>query len=172
MEKQNETHRQLATLTDLTHKEVAAIAEAVNPLIADAFACYIKTKNFHWHLSGSHFRDYHLLFDEHADSIFTSIDVLAERLRKIGATTLRSVGHVGKLQTLQDDNDDFVPPGEMIQRLLKDNDQMARAMRGAIEVCDKNRDTPTGNILQELLDQTERRKWFLFEIVQGEENTK
>ncbi len=170
MTKQNDTPKALATLTDLTPKEVAAVVDAVNPLIADAFAAYVKTKNFHWHLSGSHFRDYHLLFDEHADSIFASIDVLAERMRKIGATTVRSIGHIGSFQTIKDNDDDFVPPGEMIQILLKDNDHMARAMREAIDVCDKNRDSPTGNILQDILDQTERRKWFLFEIVQGEEN--
>jgi starvation-inducible DNA-binding protein len=161
----------LATLTDLTPKEVSTVAEAVNPLIADAFAVYVKTKNFHWHLSGSHFRDYHILFDEQADSIFASIDVLAERMRKIGATTIRSIGHISKLQKVEDDDDEFVPPGEMIKRLLADNDTMARNMRAAIEVCDDNRDSPTGNILQEILDQTERRKWFLFEISQGEENT-
>jgi starvation-inducible DNA-binding protein len=160
----------LATLTDLSAKEVAAVAKAVNPLIADAFAVYVKTKNFHWHLSGSHFRDYHLLFDEQAETIFASIDVMAERLRKIGATSIRSIGHIAELQTVEDDNDEFVPPGEMIKRLLTDNDTMARAMRAAIEVCDDNRDSPTGNLLQEILDQTERRKWFLFEIAQGEEN--
>ena len=160
----------LATLTDLTTQEVKAIETAVNPLIADAFALYVKTKNFHWHLSGSHFRDYHLLFDEHADSIFASIDILAERLRKIGATSIRSIGHISKLQTITDNDEDFVSPKDMIQILLADNNAMAKAMREAIETCDDNRDTPTGNILQDILDQTERRKWFLFEIAQGDEN--
>lgn len=171
MAKQQETPKQLATLTDLTPKEAAAVADAVNPLIADAFAAYVKTKNFHWHLSGSHFRDYHLLFDEQADSIFASIDILAERLRKIGTTTVRSIGHISKLQTIEDDDTEFVSPADMIKRLLHDNDRMARNMRAAIEVCDDNRDSPTGNILQDILDQTERRKWFLFEILQGEGNT-
>src|SRR6266702_5893050 len=116
----------LATLTGLTPKEVQAIAEAVNPLIADAFALYVKTKNFHWHLAGSHFRDYHLLFDEQADAIFASIDVMAERIRRIGGTTIRSVSHIGQLQTIKDDNDDFVLPEEMILRLIADNRQLAR----------------------------------------------
>ena len=158
----------LATQTDLTSQEISAVEKAVQPLVADAFALYVKTKNFHWHLSGIHFRDYHILFDEQAESIFASIDILAERLRKIGATTIRSIGHIGELQTIQDDNDDYVPANQMIHRLLKDNDTMARTLRDAIEICDENRDTPTGNILQEILDQTERRKWFLFEIAQGE----
>src|SRR2546423_9673476 len=102
---------QLATVTDLTSQESQAITEALNPLIADAFALYVKTKNFHWHLAGSHFRDYHLLFDEHADQIFASIDTLAERVRRVGGTTIRSISHIGQLQTIQDDNDEFVPAG-------------------------------------------------------------
>jgi starvation-inducible DNA-binding protein len=170
MAKDIRTSSPLSTLTDLTPKEVAAVAEAVNPLIADAFAVYVKTKNFHWHLSGSHFRDYHLLFDEQADTIFASVDVLAERMRKIGATSIHSIGHISKLQTIEDNDDEFVSPADMIKILLADNDTMARNMRAAIEVCDDNRDSPTGNILQDLLDQTERRKWFLFEIAQGAEN--
>ncbi|GGJ46381.1 Dps family protein [Deinococcus roseus] len=162
----------LSTPTDLKPEEVQAVTEAVNPLIADALALYIKTKNFHWHLSGSHFRDYHLLFDEQAEQILDSVDILAERIRKIGGTTLRSISHIAALQTLEDDNDDFVSPPEMIRRLLADNQQMARAKRKAIDVCDENRDSPTGNILQELLDLTERRIWFLFEIAQGEGNAR
>lgn len=161
----------LATATDLTDKEVQAITEAVNPLIADAFALYIKTKNFHWHLSGSHFRDYHLLFDEQADAIFGSIDILAERVRRIGGTTIRSINHIGQLQTIEDDNDDFVPAGEMVRRLMQDNAHMAEMQRAAIAVCDQQRDTATSNALQEILDQTERRKWFLFEVMQGLNNT-
>src|SRR5262245_49728846 len=112
--------RQLATSTDLKSEEVRAVAEAVNPLVADAFALYTKAKNFHWHLSGSHFRDYHLLFDEQAEAIFASIDTLAERMRRIGATTIRSISHISQLQTITDDNDTFVPPSEMMRRLLDD----------------------------------------------------
>src|SRR5919205_3161464 len=105
----------LATPTDLTAQEVQAVTEAVNPLIGDAFALYVKTKNYHWHLAGSHFRDYHLMFDEQADAIFASIDPLAERARRIGGTTIRSISHISHLQTIEDDNDDFVSPEEMIQ---------------------------------------------------------
>jgi starvation-inducible DNA-binding protein len=159
--------RQLATPTDLQAKEVQAVTEAVNPLIADAFALYVKTKNFHWHVASSHFRDYHLLFEEQAEAILGSIDVLAERVRRIGGTTIRSIGHIGQLQTIGDDNDGFVPPEQMIQRLLADNRHIAELQRAAIEMCDKHRDTPTGNVLQEILDQTERRIWFLHAVSQG-----
>ncbi len=162
---------QLATVTDLTPQEAQAVTEAVNPLIADAFALYVKTKNFHWHLAGSHFRDYHLLFDEHADAIFASIDIMAERVRRVGGTTIRSISHIGQLQTIDDDNTDFVPAGEMVKRLMEDNEHIAKTIRDAIEVCDKNRDSATSNELQQILDETERRKWFLFEIMQGVNNT-
>ncbi len=158
--------RQLATPTDLKPESVRAVTETVNPLIADAFALYVKTKNFHWHLSGPRFRDYHLLFDEQAATILESIDVLAERVRKLGGTTIRSIGHISELQTITDDKDDFVPPGEMIRRLLADNRHIAEQQRAAIGVCDSHEDTPTGNILQEILDETERRIWFLFELSQ------
>jgi starvation-inducible DNA-binding protein len=163
--------KQLATTTDLKAEEVRAVTEAVNPLVADAFALYTKTKNFHWHMSGSHFRDYHLLLDEQADQIFDSIDVLAERVRRIGGTTIRSITHISQLQTIDDDNDDFVAPGEMMRRLLRDHERIAQQQRAAIEVCDRNRDSVTANALQEILDLTERRKWFLYEVVQGAENT-
>ena len=162
---------QLETVTDLAPQEVQAVTQALNPLIADTFALYVKTKNFHWHLSGSHFRDYHLLFDEQAEALFHSIDKMAERVRRIGGTTIRSISHIEQLQTIQDDNNDFVPPGDMVKRLMEDNAHMARMLREAIAVCDKNRDSATSNILQELLDKTERRKWFLFEITQGTNNT-
>ena len=159
--------RQLSTPTDLDEEQVAAVTEAVNPLIADAFALYVKSKNFHWHLAGSHFRDYHLLFDEHADMLLGSIDILAERIRRLGGTTLRSVSHISQLQTIPDDNEDFVPAAEMLDRLLQDNRHIAVKQREAIEVCEKNQDTPTANILQELLDQSEKRIWFLSESAQG-----
>jgi starvation-inducible DNA-binding protein len=161
----------LATMTDLTQAEAQAVTTAVNPLIADAFALYVKTKNFHWHLYGSHFRDFHLLFDEHADAILESTDILAERVRRVGGTTIRSIGHISQLQTIEDDNNEIVPAGEMVRRLMEDNAQIARNIRNAIVVCDKNRDSATSNLLQEILDQAERRKWFLFEIVQGMNNT-
>jgi len=159
--------RRLLTPTDLRPEETQAVCDAVNPLVADALALYVKTKNFHWHVSGSHFRDYHLLLDEQADSILGSVDALAERVRRIGGTTIRSIGHISQLQSIRDDNDEFVPPEKMIERLLADNRHMAEKQREAIEVCDENRDTPTGNILQEILDQTEKRIWFLYEVSQG-----
>lgn len=162
---------QLATKTDLSSQEVKAITEAVNPLVADAFALYVKTKNFHWHLYGSHFRDYHELFDEHAEAILESIDIMAERVRRVGGTTIRSISHIGQLQTIEDDNSTLVPAGEMVRILMEDNGRIAKNIRKAIEVCDENRDSPTSNLLQDILDNTERRKWFLYEIVQGSKNT-
>jgi len=157
----------LATPTDLKPEEVKAIVEVVNPLVADSLALFVKVKNFHWHVSGPHFRDYHLLFDEQAAAIIGSLDELAERVRRIGGTTIRSVSHISELQTIHDDNDEFVPWDRMIHRLLDDNRQMAEAQRAAIEVCEDNRDTPTANLLQEILSETEKRVWFLNEICQG-----
>ena len=162
--------KQLATPTDLTQQEVQVITEALNPLVADAFALYVKTKNFHWHLAGSHFRDYHLLFDEHAGQIFDSIDTLAERVRRVGGTTIRSISHISQLQTIQDDNDEFVPTGEMVRRLMEDNAHLAQQQRGAHEVCEKNRDVASASELEIIIDETERRKWFLFEVYQGLSN--
>lgn len=156
----------LATPTDLTQQEARAVTEAVNPLIADSFALYVKTKSFHWHLYGPHFRDYHLLFDEQAEAILESVDSLAERVRRVGGTTIRSISHISQLQTIEDDNEDLVPAEQMVKRLAEDNGKMAKAVRDAIMVCDKNRDSATSNVLQDVLDQTERRKWFLFEILQ------
>ena len=158
---------QLATATDLSPQEAKAVTEAVNPLIADAFALYVKTKSFHWHLYGSHFRDYHLMFDEQAEAIFESIDILAERVRKVGGTTIRSIGHIAQLQTIEDDDSDAVPEGKMIRILMEDNGRMAKMIRDAIAMCDKNRDSATSNVLQDILDKTERRKWFLYEVMQG-----
>lgn len=160
----------LATPTDLKPEEVRAVVEALNPLIADAFALYTKTKNFHWHVAGPHFRDYHLLLDEQASSILEAIDPLAERVRRIGGTTIRSIGHIRQLQTINDDDRDFVPPDEMIEELLNDNRRLAARQRAAIKVCEENRDTPTSNLLQEILDQTERRIWFLYEVSTGGRN--
>src|SRR6059036_1437878 len=118
---------ELATITDLNQIEQRAVTEAVNPLIADAFALYVKTKNFHWHLYGPAFRDYHLLFDEHADALLESVDVMAERVRRVGGTTIRSISHIGKLQTIDDDDDEFISPEQMIQRLVDDNRHIAEA---------------------------------------------
>ena len=161
-----------ATTTDLSQEQIQSVTQTVNPLIADAFALYVKTKNFHWHLSGSHFREYHRLFDQQAKTIFDSIDIMAERVRKIGGTTIRSIGQISQLQTINDDNEGFVPPGEMVRRLMDDNAHITQNIRTAIEVCEHNKDFATSNELENILDQTERRKWFLYEIVQGEDNTK
>src|SRR6266566_3254546 len=150
---------QLATMTDLTQQEVHEITEALNPLVADLFALYVKTKNYHWHLSGSHFRGYHLLFDEHAESILSSVDKLAERMRRIGATTIRSISHISQLQTIKDDNGEFVSAERMIQTLIDDNRHLAESQRAAIKICEENRDAPTSNILQDILDETEKRTW-------------
>lgn len=158
----------LATPTDVDRHGVEEIAKVLNPIIADAFALYIKTKNFHWHLAGPHFRDYHLLFDEQAEAIFASIDPLAERLRRLGATTIRSIGHIGRLQAIEDNNEEFVAAEEMVSRLHEDNRNMAKRQREALEVCERYHDYATTNILEEILNGTERRAWFLFEISQGD----
>jgi starvation-inducible DNA-binding protein len=152
---------QLATPTDLSADAVAVVTQAVNGLIADAFALYVKTKNFHWHLATRHFRDYHLLFDEQAEQLIESIDPLAERVRRIGGTSLRSVGQIHLLQSIPDNNREFVPLDEMVRELMADNLHIAKAQRAAMEVADEVRDHPTSNLLQELLDETEKRIWFL-----------
>ena len=153
----------LATPTELSRAETSPVVACLNGLVADAFALYLKTKNFHWHMSGPHFRDFHLMLDEQADQIFATIDPLAERVRKIGGKTVRSVGHIGKLQSLKDDDREFVPPLEMLRELLDDNRRVASAMRKAHELCDDNRDVATASLLEIYLDETERRVWFLFE---------
>jgi starvation-inducible DNA-binding protein len=153
----------LATPTDIKREDVQVIVDTVNPLIADSFALYVKSKHFHWHLFGPHFRDYHLLFDEQAESILDGIDPLAERLRKIGGTTIRSIGHISTLKTIDDDNEVEIPAPKMIARLLADNEKMAQAQREAIDTCEDHNDAVTANLLQEILDQTERRIWFLYE---------
>ncbi len=164
--------RPLATPTDLSPEQAKAVTEAVNPLIADAFALYAKTKNYHWHLSGPRFRDLHLLFDKQATQVLESIDPMVERLRKIGGTSIRSLSHAGSLQTIHDDNDEFVDPQEMVHRLILDNRHIAQQIRAAAEVADENKDLATANLLEEILDTTERRLWFLYEIVQSAEAVK
>lgn len=163
--------KQLATPTDLTSQEVQAITEAINPLIADALALYVKTKNFHWHLSGSHFRDYHLFFDEQADQLLASVDLLAERVRRIGGTTIRSIGHISDLTRIADDNEEFVAPADMIRRLMDDDGQMIKAQRAAHEVCDQCHDYATASLLETIIDETEKLRWFLYEVLQGAGNT-
>jgi starvation-inducible DNA-binding protein len=160
--------RKLMTPTDLGDKARKAVTASINPLVADAIALFLKTKNYHWHMSGSHYRDYHLLLDEQAAQLFAMIDVLAERIRKLGGTTIRSIKHVSQLQTIKDDNEDFVPPLEMIRRLMDENKNYAMRMRAAHKVCDDYNDIATASILEIYIDETERRTWFLFET---QENT-
>jgi starvation-inducible DNA-binding protein len=153
----------LGTPTDLSAEATSAVAAAVNPLLADAFALYLKTTNFHWHMSGAHFRDYHLLLDEQGEQIFAMTDVLAERVRKIGGTTLRSIGHIGKLQRITDNDDEFVAPIDMLRELMEDNKAFNINMREAHEVAAQNDDVATTSLLENFIDETERRTWFLFE---------
>ncbi|OLV16223.1 Dps family protein [Deinococcus marmoris] len=162
----------LKTPSDMKDEGIQKIVEAINPIIADAYAAYLKTKNFHWHLSGSHFRDYHLMFDEQAEQLLGSTDPLAERVRKLGGTTLRSISHIFSLQTVQDNNADFVTPLDMLRELMADNQSIAASMRAAHETCDDARDYATSSLLEVLIDETERRVWFLFEAAQGAENTR
>src|ERR1051325_10440952 len=149
--------------TDLDQAAVQAVSEALNGLLADSFALYLKTKNFHWHVSGPHFRDYHLLLDEQAADIFAATDPLAERVRKIGGATLRSIGDIAKHQSLKDNDEEFVGPSEMLRELMNDNKAVAAAMRKAHEVCDKHEDVASASLLEAYIDETERRTWFLFE---------
>ncbi len=153
----------LLTPTDLQPKDAAAIAAALNPIVADCFALYIKTKNFHWHMSGPHFRDYHLLLDEQADQIFAAIDPLAERLRKLGQRTLTSVGSIAGHTRVKDNDEVYVEPKDMLGELMEDNKRCAAAMRKAHKLCDDVQDSGTAGLLETLVDETERRTWFLFE---------
>ena len=158
----------LTTPTDLGDNARRDISGALNALLADVFALYLKTKNFHWHVSGPHFRDYHLLFDEQGEQIFAITDDIAERVRKIGGTTLRSIGQVSKLQTIQDNNEDYVPPRQMLRELMDDNKHIAAAMRKAHKLCDEHEDSGTAGLLETFIDETERRTWFLFEATRQE----
>ncbi|GAB3500513.1 DNA starvation/stationary phase protection protein [Spirosoma knui] len=153
----------LDTPSDLEEKGREKVTEALNALVADAFALYIKTKNYHWHVSGRHFRDYHLLLDEQAAQIFATIDPLAERVRKIGGTTIRSVAHVAQLQRVKDNDEDFVEPKAMLLDLVAENKRMAKNMRNAHQIADDAQDVATASLLENFIDETEQRTWFLFE---------
>lgn len=153
----------LQTQTDLSDNAIPEIAAALNGLVADSFTLYTKTKNFHWHVSGPHFRDYHLLFDEQATEIFATIDLLAERVRKLGAKTVHSLGEITQLSSLKENNKDYVSPGDMLAELMSDNKQVIRRMREAHEIADKHEDIATASILENFVDEAEKRNWFLFE---------
>jgi starvation-inducible DNA-binding protein len=153
----------LNTPTDLTPAATKDISGALTVLLADVFALYLKTKNFHWHMSGRHFRDYHLLLDEQADQIFATTDAIAERARKIGGKTLHSIGESSRLQRLLDNDADYVTPQDMLAELRDDNKQLAAYMRETHTLCDEHEDVATTSLLENWIDETERRTWFLFE---------
>ena len=154
----------LATPTDLTHSATKDIGGAMNAILADVFALYIKTKNFHWHMSGPHFRDYHLLLDEHADQLFAMTDPIAERIRKIGGLTIRSIGHISRIQRVLDNDAEYVQPADMIAELAEDNKTLAARLREVHNVCDEHRDIATASLIEVWIDETERRTWFLSEL--------
>ncbi len=155
--------RPLATPTGLGSEATRDISAALNTLLADMFALYLKTKNFHWHMTGPHFRDYHLLLDEQADQIYAVTDTIAERVRKLGGTTLRSIGHISRLQRVLDNDADYVTPLDMLAELRDDNEQLAARMRETHGVCDERGDVATASLLEIWIDEAERRVWFLFE---------
>jgi starvation-inducible DNA-binding protein len=156
----------LETSTDLDRDAVEDISQELRLMLADVFSLYMKTKNFHWHMSGRHFRDYHLLLDEQSDQIFAMSDDIAERARKIGGTTLHSIGDIAKHQRLKDNSQEFVSPKEMLTELQADNQKLVQYMRSTHEVCEKHNDVATASLIEVWIDQTERRTWFLFETVQ------
>jgi|SRR5579883_1569441 len=153
----------LVTPSDLGAKAARDIGGGLNAVLADVFALYLKTKNFHWHLSGPHFRDYHLLFDEQGDQLYAMTDPIAERIRKVGGTTLRSIGHIARLQRIKDNDAEFVDPSDMLAELREDNKALASRLREVHEVCDEHRDIASASLIENWIDETERRTWFLFE---------
>lgn len=153
----------LTTPTDLGSNARRDITGALNAILADTFALYLKTKNFHWHVSGPHFRDYHLMFDEQAAELLASTDDMAERVRKLGGTTIRSIGHIGRLQRIADNDADYVTPEDMLAELADDNRTAIGALREAHNLCDEEGDVATASLIEVWIDQAERRAWFLFE---------
>jgi starvation-inducible DNA-binding protein len=161
----------LVTPTDLGKATTRDIAGAMNAILADAFALYLKTKNFHWHMSGPHFRDYHLLLDEHGDQIFAMTDPIAERVRKLGGTTIRSIGHIARLQRVLDNDAEYVEPEDMLAELLDDNKMLTTRLREAHGVCEEHDDVGTASLIEVWIDETERRTWFLFEATRRGDST-
>ncbi|MGN6573234.1 MAG: Dps family protein [Pseudolabrys sp.] len=154
----------LQTPTDLGSSATKDISAALNGILADTFALYMKTKNFHWHVSGPHFRDYHLLLDDHGDQLFASTDIIAERVRKIGGNTLRSIGDIARKARIDDNDAEYVSPDDMIAELRDDNQRVVTAMREAHDVCDEHNDVATASLLENFIDEAEKRVWFLYEI--------
>ena len=153
----------LATRTDLSREAVKDISGSMNAILADVFALYVKTKNFHWHMSGPHFRDYHLLLDEQADQLFAMTDPIAERVRKLGALTLHSIGEIARNQRVLDNDAEYVEPLDMLAELAGDNQELTARLREAHNVCEEHRDVATTSLIEIWIDETERRAWFLFE---------
>jgi starvation-inducible DNA-binding protein len=168
---QREQLAPLITPTDLKGSATKDISGAMNAILADVFALYLKTKNFHWHMSGPHFRDYHLLLDEHADQVFAMSDPIAERIRKVGGTTLRSIGHIARLQRVADNDAEYVEPEDMLAELREDNKTLAARLREAHDVCDEHKDIATASLIEVWIDETERRTWFLFEASRRGDST-
>lgn len=158
----------LETPTDLPATRAAAVSDELRKLLADVFVLYLKTKNYHWHMSGGRFRDLHLLLDEQSDQIFAMTDVIAERARKLGGLTLHSIGDIARHQRLEDDDREFVAPQEMLRQLCDDNQQLTRALRSAHSICDDARDVATASLIEVWIDESERRTWFLFEAAGDE----
>src|SRR5271165_720151 len=153
----------LRTPSDIEPEAVTELTGALNALLADVFGLYLKTKNFHWHMSGPHFRDYHVLLDEQSDQIYAMADPIAERIRKVGGSTLRSIGHIARLQRIKDNDADYVDPQDMLAELREDNQSLAARLREVHDVVDELRDIATASLIENWIDETERRTWFLFE---------
>jgi starvation-inducible DNA-binding protein len=161
----------LVTPTDLGSKASVDIAGGMNAILADVFGLYLKTKNFHWHMSGPHFRDYHLLLDEQADQLYAMTDPIAERIRKTGGSTLRSIGHIARLQRIKDNDAEYVDPLDMLAELREDNQTLAASLREVHDMVDEHRDIATASLIENWIDETERRTWFLFESSRRGDNT-
>jgi starvation-inducible DNA-binding protein len=164
-------HSPLVTPTDLTTEATKDIAGAMNAILADVFALYIKTKNFHWHMSGPHFRDYHLLLDEHGDQLFAMTDPIAERVRKIGGATIKSIGQIARLQRVSDNDAEYVEPEDMLAELREDSQSLTTRLREAHGVCEEHGDVATTSLIEVWIDETERRTWFLFEATRRADST-
>src|ERR1700685_2332947 len=162
-----EAKSEIKSVGQLDHKGVEELSGELRHLLADVFVLYLKTKNFHWHMSGPHFRDYHLLLDEHSDQIFAMSDDIAERARKIGGSTLRSISDVSRHQRLEDNNEAVVDPKDMLAELSADNQQFTQYLRSTHEICERHNDVATASLIETWIDQTERRTWFLSEVVRG-----
>ena len=167
-ESRHRVDSRLATPTDLSASATDSIFEAMNAILADVFALYLKTKNFHWHMSGPHFRDYHLLLDEQAEQLFAMTDPIAERVRKLGGQTLKSISHISRVQRLKDNNSDYVDPSDMITELADDNRALTTHLRQTHEICDEHGDVASASLIEAWIDETERRVWFLSMISAGQ----